>query len=151
MIRLQLRENRNAPLKQWVRSQPITFSGRALVRKRANGGVGWVDLKSLSGVRLLVREQGIEVSLAPPMDRIMSTAEYLRADEATMWRDSIGWSGSPIARRDCIRLDGTDVNGKIELAISPVDVSMDDAWNALVRAGVIPFTGAPPTDGTYKR
>ena len=144
--RLQLRERHNRPLKDWVRSQPVTFSNRAFVRKRANGGVGWVDFKSPTGVRFLIRDQGIEVSLAPPIDRIVSSAEFFRADSITMWIDRIGWAGSPIAKRDCIRLDGNDLNGKIELAVSPRDVPIEDAWNALLHAGATPVVTDPPAD-----
>lgn len=145
IARLQLQERHNRPLKEWVRSQPITFSAKALVRKRGYGG-GWVDFKSPSGVRLLIREQGIEVSPNPPIDRIISTAEFLRADGITMWLDRIGWAGSFIAKRDCIRVDGTDLNGKVELAVSPLGVPIEDAWNALIRAGATPITSDPPTD-----
>jgi hypothetical protein len=144
--RLQLRERHNGPLKDWVRSQPVTFSSKAFVRKRADGGVGWVDFKSPSGVRFLIRDHGIEVSLVPPADRIVSTAEFLRADGITMWIDRIGWAGSPIAKRDCIRLVGADLNGKVELAVSPRDVPIEDAWNALLHAGATPITTDPPTD-----
>jgi hypothetical protein len=142
--RLQLRERHNSPLKEWVRSQPVTFSSRVLVRKRANGGVGWVDFKSLTGVQFLIRGQGVEVSLVPPMDRIVSTAEFLRADGITMWIDRIGWAGSPVAKQDCIRLDGMDLNGKVELAISPRDLPIEDAWSALLDAGATPIATDPP-------
>jgi len=144
IARLQLRRRRNHPLKAWVQGQPVTFSTKAKVRKRANGGVGWVDFKSPSGVQLLIRDRGIEVSLAPPMDRIISTAEFLRADETTISLDRIGWSGSPVARHDCIRLDGIDLNGRVELAVSPVTSSIQDAWNALLQAGSKPRTSEPP-------
>lgn len=144
--RIQLRERHNHPLKAWVRSQPVTFSSRALVRKRAAAGVGWVFFKSPSGVQSLIRGQGVEVSLVPPLDRVVSTAEFLRAEGITMWMDRIGWAGSPIAKRDCIRLDGADLNGKVKLAVSPRDVPIEEAWNALIAAGATPITTDPSVD-----
>ncbi len=49
-----------------------------------------------------------------------------------------------MAKRDCIRLDGMDLNGKVELAISLRDVPIEDAWNALLHAGAAPIATDPP-------
>jgi hypothetical protein len=108
---------------------------------RGDVGVGWVDLKSPWGAQLLVRGAGIEVSLAPPIGRFMSAERFFNACETTMRLDRIGWSGTPIGKRDCIRLEGIDATGKVELAVSPVGASIQDAWNALLSAGATAHHG----------
>ena len=54
-----------------------------------------------------------------------------------MWHDRIGWAGTPLGRKDCIRLR---FDGPIELALTP-DSGVEEAWQALVNAGVRPLTG----------
>jgi hypothetical protein len=56
-----------------------------------------------------------------------------------MWLDRLGWGGTPIAQRECIRLDGNDANGTL-LAVSPKGRPIQQAWNALLQAGVTPVT-----------
>jgi hypothetical protein len=139
--RLLLRGRDNSPMKTWVRNQPVTFSTKALIRQRASvsNGFGWGTYKSPGGAQLLVRGQGIEVSLAPPFDRITSTGSFLSARETTMWIDRVGFGGSAIGATECIRLSGTDLNGQVDLAIRPT-CTADIAWQALLNAGVTPTT-----------
>jgi len=140
---LQRRDARNKPIKQWVRSQPVTFSTRGLVRQRATGlnGCGWGTYKSPCGAQLLVRTGGIEVSLAPPFDRLMSTGSFLAAQETEMWIDRVGWGGSAVGATECIRLSGRDRNGDVQLAIRPT-CPVEVAWQALIEAGARPSPGS---------
>ena len=136
------RERRNEPLKAWVRGQPVTYETRAKVRLRASLG-GWVAYKnSFGGVQLVVRTKGIEVSLRGVGGRLVPGVErFLSGGESTMAEDEIGWLGSPFLRRRCIRLSGRDRNSRVDLAISPKG-GIDEAWQALLDAGVTPDEGA---------
>jgi hypothetical protein len=140
--RQQIRSGRNKTLKSWVRNQPVSYSTRAQIRMRGDAGIGWVDLKNpFGGAQMVVRTSGIELSLAPPVGRYMSTGWFLPAEGSTMFVDHIGWGGTPIAKRECIRLSGHDANGLVEAAISPSG-PIGEAWQALLLAGVQPVERA---------
>jgi hypothetical protein len=59
----------------------------------------------------------------------------LRADTARMWRDEVGWAGTGLGRRECIRLVGRDETGEVELALSPLS-GFGEVWAALGQAGI---------------
>jgi hypothetical protein len=63
----------------------------------------------------------------------------LRADTTRMWRDEVGWAGSDLDRRECIRLVGRDETAEVELALSPLS-DFEEVWTALRRAGIVAAT-----------
>jgi hypothetical protein len=136
LTRIQIRKNRNKPVKAWVQGQPVTYGVRAFVRERRVGA--WVDWSNRlgGGPQLLVRTRGIEVS-APQGMVLESRAVFLTAEKASMTVDRVGWAGTPLGKRDCIRLKGHDEGCGVDLAISP-ETGIDPAWQALVDAGVHP-------------
>lgn len=66
----------------------------------------------------------------------------LKPDSTSMRLDTVGWAGLPIAKRRCIRLQGTDRDGRLEIAVTPEGGlgALDDLWNALQECGVAPIT-----------
>jgi len=140
--RQQIHSRRNKTLKSWVRNQPVSYSTRARIRTRGDAGIGWVDMKNpFGGAQMVVRTSGIELSLAPPVGLYMNTEWFLPAEGSTMFIDHIGWGGTPIAKRECIRLSGHDASRLVEAAISPRG-PIGEAWQALLRAGVQPVERA---------
>jgi hypothetical protein len=136
--RQQIRSRRNKTLKSWVRSQPVSYSTRALIRMRGDTGIGWVGLKNpFGGAQMVVRTSGIELSLVGGI----GGGWFLPAEGSTMFVDHIGWGGTTIAERECIRLSGHDASGLVEAAISPRR-PIGEAWQALLRAGVQPVERA---------
>jgi hypothetical protein len=55
------------------------------------------------GPRLVVRTRGIEVS-APQGMMLERRSFFFSAETATMWRDRVGWAGTALGRKECIRL-----------------------------------------------
>lgn len=136
---------RTRPLTALVRNQPVTYSTKAPVRQRSGKGpygVGWGTLKSPTGAQLVVHTEGLEVSLAPPFNRVMSSGCCMKAVGAVMWVDRQCWGGSSIGQRDCIRLSGHDGDAPVEVAVVP-DQPLEEVWNALVRVGVSPAAADP--------
>ena len=135
MVKRQLR---NRPLKSEILNDPVSYWTRALVRRRATGrgGAGWATFKG--STQLIVRSHSVEVSMTSSLGNLLAPGSYLRSWGATMWIDETGWLGSSIGQRQCIRLSGEDANGKVDLAVAPYG-SMDDAWQALLGAGVSPI------------
>ena len=132
--RQQIRSVRNRTLKSWVRDQPVSYSTRALIRMRGDAGIGWVTMKNpFGGAQLVVRGSGIELSLAGGV----GGGWFLPAEGSTMFVDHLGWGGTAIAERECIRLSGHDASGLVEAAISP-SRPIGEAWQALLLAGVQP-------------
>jgi hypothetical protein len=133
LTRIEIRKNRNKPVKVWVQGQPVTYAVRALVRERRLGA--WVDwsYRLGGGPQLLVRTRGIEISASQGMV-LESRAVFLTAEKASMTVDLVGWAGTPLGKRECIRLRGHEGCG-VDLAISP-DMGIDQAWQALIDAGV---------------
>lgn len=134
LARIQIRKNRNKPVKAWVQGQPVTYGVRAFVRERRLGA--WVDwsYRLGGGPQLLVRTRGIEIS-APQGMVLESRAVFLTAEKASMTVEHVGWAGTPFGKRQCIRLRGHDEGCGVDLAISP-DTGIDQAWQALIDAGV---------------
>ena len=141
VVLLLRRQRQEASLKEWIADQPVLFATRALVRIRASGaeGFGWRTLNSRGGARLVIHGGGIEVTIGRG-DGFIS-GNLMRASDATMWRDRIGWGGSFVRKRDCIRLHG--FNGRIasEWAVTPWEASLDEVWQALLAVGVTPGDG----------
>jgi hypothetical protein len=136
LAHITIRRSHNKPIKVWVQSQPVTFTTRALVRERRLGG--WVDWSNSlgGGPTMTIRARGIEVS-APQGMVLESRSVFISAEKATMSIDSVGWAGTPVGRRKCVRLLGHDPGCAVDLAISP-DADFDEAWQALIDAGVQP-------------
>lgn len=64
---------------------------------------------------------------------------YFDAARTRMWRDSVGWGGTPIARKACIRLLSGEGRLRIDVALTP-EVGIEAAWLALQEAGVAEST-----------
>lgn len=121
-------------LREWVRGQPVTYTTKVFVRSRRskNTWVSWNHFYG-GGPRLVVRTRGIEVSA--PHGMMLERRSFLfSAETATMWRDRVGWAGTRLGRKDCIRLQFGDA---VELALTP-DSGVEEAWEALIQAGVRP-------------
>ena len=80
---------------------------------------------------LIVRRGSVEVS-APQGMLLESRCYVFRGPQATMSRDRIGWAGTPLFKKDCIRLK---LDSKAQLAVTPRG-DIDEAWKQLARAGV---------------
>ena len=139
------RREESRALQEWVQSQPVMYTTKTFVRSRSERlGNNWANRytwvswnnRHSDVPRLVVRTRGIEVS-APQGMLLERRSFFFSAEAATMWRDRIGWAGTPLGRRDCIRLRFDD---PIELALTP-DSGVEEAWQALVNAGVRPVTG----------
>lgn len=95
----------------------------------------------IDGPQLVVHTHGIEIS-APRGMMLESRTLFLDARKATMWVDEVGFGGTPLHRKKCIRLvGGTPQDAQIEVALSP-DTDFDQTWQALIDAGVRPKTPA---------
>ena len=134
---LVIRRRREAPTRSWISGQPVLFSTTALVRIRASGaeGRGWRALKSRAGTRLVVHSGGLE---ATGTANGFSSGTQMLSEGTTMWRDQVGWDGSPVGKSDCIRLHGSDGVRIRDWAVTPKDASVDELWDALDEAGVTP-------------
>lgn len=53
---------------------------------------------------------------------------------ARIWQDEVGWAGTGLGRRKCIRLIARDETAEVELALSPL-TAFEEAWAALQQAG----------------
>jgi hypothetical protein len=90
---------------------------------------------------LVVRPGSFEVS-APQGMMLNSRDLVLQSTGATMWLDKVGWAGTPLGSKACIRVAGRDQRGRhIEFALNPRD-GLQNAWQALVDSGVTPRAGA---------
>jgi hypothetical protein len=139
------RREESCALQERVQSQPVMYTTKTFVRSRSQRlGNSWANrytwvswnLRYGGGPRLVVRTRGIEVS-APQGMLLERRSFFFSAEAATMWRDRIGWAGTPLGRRDCIRLQFGD---PVELALTP-ELGVEEAWQALISAGVRPTGG----------
>jgi len=136
--RQEIRSVRNKTLESWVLNQPVSYSTRALIRTRGSAGIGWVSMKNpFGGAQMVVHTSGIELSLVGGIGRRW----FLPGQGSSMFVDHMGWGGTTFAERECIRLSGYDASGLVEAAISPRG-PIDEAWQALLLAGVQPMEGA---------
>jgi hypothetical protein len=137
LIYAWVRQRRNRELNAWVQSQAVIYECAVLVRQCMHPGRNWVDWsRSLGGgPRLLIRSGAVEVR-APQGMMLHSRDICLRADTARMWRDEVGWAGTSLGRRQCIRLVGRDETAEVELALSPLS-NFDEVWAALRLAGIV--------------
>ena len=143
LIRVRRRERTNHALADWAEQQPVIYSTRAFVRQHMEP-LNWVDWNDNlgGGPQLIVRTHAVEIS-APQGMILDSRTLFLDARKATMWADEVGWGGTPLNRKRCIRLTGgTPQDGQIDVALSPHD-DFNGAWHALIQAGVQPQSSAP--------
>lgn len=119
----------------WMAGQPTTFSTRAFVRTR-RGASTWVNWNHrLGGGPELKVHPGLVEVMAPQGGMLASRHLRLQAERTTMRRDRVGWGGTPLGRKDCIRmLHGRGLSA-IEVAITP-EGGIDETWRALLAAGV---------------
>jgi hypothetical protein len=136
IVRLLVRQHRQAPLAQMIREQPVIFSTRALIRIRTSPaqGSGWGTLKGAP--MLVVHGGGIETTIG--RGDSLFDGNCIRSSDATMWQGSLGWMGSSIGSRRCVRLHGFNGSTSTGLAVTPRGSSIDDLWQALLRVGVTP-------------
>ncbi len=128
------RETSNHALAEWVLGQPESFTTRTFVREHFPWRwTSWSDRYS-GGPVLSVRGSGIQVLAGQGMV-LESRRLYFDAAHSTMWRDSVGWGGTPIARKDCIRLLSGGGRRRIDLALTP-EAGIEVSWLALRQAGV---------------
>jgi hypothetical protein len=117
-----------------LRGQVEVYSIRAFVRsQRRIDGRSWVSWNDRfgGGPMLIVRQSSVEVS-APKGWILESRCYVFRGSQAAMSRDRIGWGGTPLFKKDCIRL-ALDSNAR--LAVTPHG-DIDEAWTQLATAGV---------------
>jgi hypothetical protein len=141
---LQARRRRQeAPLRAWIAEQPVVFETQALVRIRASGveGSGWGTLKSPAGARLIVHMGGLEASIGSA--NVLVSGNFMRTSDATMWRDQVGWAGTPLGRQECIRLRGFDGRRARDWAVAPREYSVEEVWQVLLGVGVKPSNSTP--------
>jgi len=123
------------PCQDSDKEQPILYTGRAFVRSRRRGST-WVSLNNNRnrGAVLIVRRESVEVVASQGM-LLESRDILISAPNATMSLDKIGWAGSPIDKKECIRIVGHTGRRRMELAVTP-DTGLQEAWQALLDAGV---------------
>ena len=137
IVRLVMRQRKEAPLTSMIESQPVMFSTPALVRIRSTDeSGGWGTLEGPGGARLLIRPDGLEVTVG--FGDGFASGRFLRSSDASMWRDHVGWAGLSIGERETIRLRGFDGRTTRDWAIAPRGTSLDEVWQALLDAGVTP-------------
>jgi hypothetical protein len=121
--------------------EQVIYRGRTFVRARRPGN-SWASWNNNfgGGPVLVVRAGSFEVSA--PQGMILESRDLIiQSSDATMWLDKVGWAGTPIDRKECIRVAGRDQKGRrVELALTPVD-GLQQAWQAFLNAGVIPRDG----------
>jgi hypothetical protein len=64
---------------------------------------------------------------------------YFDAAHTKMCKDIVGWGGSPIARKACIRLRSGEGRLRIDVALTP-EVGIEAAWLAPREAGAAEAT-----------
>ena len=141
LISIHRQQKSNHAIADWVHSQPVTFSSRTFVRRRFP--LRWTQCayRYGGGPVVSVHTSGIEVS-APQGMMLDSRTIYFRASESRMWIDSVGWAGTPLGRRECIRLCAGEQRSAVDLALYP-DAGIEQTWRALLTAGVVPGREAP--------
>jgi hypothetical protein len=136
LIRIHSREKRNHAIADWVHSQPITFSSRTFVRRHFPFRWTQWAYRYGGGPQLSVHTSGIEVS-APQGMMLDSRTVYFKGPESRMWIDKVGWAGTPLGRKECIRLCGWEDGTAVDLALYP-DAGIEQTWSAFLTAGVVP-------------
>lgn len=138
LIRIRGRERSNHDLAEWVQSQPEGLSCRTFVREHFP--LRWTSWSSryAGGPVLSIRGTGIQVLAGQGMI-LDSRNLYFDAAHTKMWKDIVGWGGTPIARKPCIRLLSGEGRLRIDVALTP-EVGIDAAWRALQEAGVAEVT-----------
>ena len=87
--------------------------------------------------KLAVWDGDFEVS-APQGMLLESRHFIIRSKDAVMWLGRVGWAGTLVNRKDCIRVAASDKRGRrIEFALSPEE-GLQRAWQALADSGVTP-------------
>jgi hypothetical protein len=133
---MRRRRNRQQA-EEWAWDEPVTYSTKVFVRSRKprNTWVSW-NHRLGGGPELIIRGQTIQV-LAPQGRMLESRNVSFSASSTTMWRDQVGWAGTPFDQRECIRLRENGATWKIELALTPKS-GIEATWEALIGAGVHP-------------
>ena len=135
---IRSREKSNHALAQWVQGQPESFSTRTFVREHFPWRwTSWSNRYS-GGPVLTIRGSGIQVLAGQGMV-LESRNLYFDAAHTKMWTDNVGWGGTPIGRKACIRLLSGEGRLRIDVALTP-EVGIEAVWVALQEAGVAEAT-----------
>jgi hypothetical protein len=112
----------------------LVYSTRAFVRQQYF--MRWVSWNSRygGGPIISVFDGGIKVS-APQGTMLESRTLFFDATESNMWMGNVGWSGTPLFRRDCIRLRSGFRGSAVDVALRPED-GIEPLWTALLGVGV---------------
>jgi hypothetical protein len=114
----------------------VLHSTSAFVRSRRphNTWVNW-NHRLGGGPQVHVRERAVQV--VAPQGMLLETRNVsITTGSATATVQRIGWAGTALGKRECIRLAGVDQRGRRwEFAISPSD-GLDPTLRALAAAGV---------------
>jgi hypothetical protein len=140
VVRIRLRAARLEPIRARARIEPVTFS--CFVRARMSDGHGFVDMKTFGGgILLRVHPSVLEVVMAGMewAGRSMGSEVLLETKTSRMHRVKLGWAGTALGARPGILITGQDPGGRIQVAIHP-GTHLEEAWEALVLAGVTPDT-----------
>jgi len=142
LIGISRRQKRNHAIADWVRGQPMTYSTRAFVRQHFP--LRWTNwsYKYGGGPMVSVRTRGIEVTAAQGMI-LESRTVFFDAAKTRMWIDHVGWGGTALNRRRCIRLCSGNGGNGVDLAVSP-DAGIEPTWQAFLEAGVTAEARAQP-------
>ena len=111
-----------------------SYSSRTFVRTRRRFG-SWVDWHHSLGGGPTVEVYADKVRVFAPQGTMLDSRDLeILAATATIRRDYIGWAGTPIGKRHCIRISGRTRRRPIEVALSaPAD--LNDLWRELLAAG----------------
>jgi hypothetical protein len=114
-----------------------------LLRESTN--VRWPRLREHEelGGRILLRVHAsvLEVVMAGMewAGRSMGSEVLLETKTSRMHRAKLGWAGTALGARPVILITGQNPGGRIQVAIAP-GTHLEEAWEALVLAGVTPDT-----------
>jgi hypothetical protein len=130
---------RTADLRPDDNSGDPFYDGPVYVRVRRTGSP-FVDLKGGVGpLRLIVSGHQIKIR-SPLFPRrvavVLSLDQTLKASALTMRRAEVGWSSTPILRRDSIVLRTSATRHAKEFAVNPRDGDLERLRVSLALAGV---------------
>lgn len=135
LARIKSREKANHSLAEWVHSQPESFSSRTFVREHFPWRWSGWSKHYAGGPVLNIKGSGIQLLAAKGM-MLESRNLYFDAARSKMWKDHVGWGGTPIAQKACIRLLSGEGRLRIDVALTP-DAGIEATWQALHLAGVV--------------
>ena len=120
----------------------VVYTTRAFVRIKRRF-TSWQNWNNRLGGGPTVQVTISAVRVWAPQGMMLDSRDVqIDTHHATMSVDRLGWAGTPLGRRECIRLCGGTRRGPIEIAITP-DLGIEQTWRAFERAGVRPASDPP--------